>query len=448
MKRILKDQPYIFISVLRWVSLATIVGILVGLSTTLFLHLLKLSITFTAQYKYYYFLLPVILFLTALITKYLAPDAEGHGTEKVIESIHKHAGKINAAVVPVKLVTTILTVAFGGSGGKEGPCAQIGAGVASVFAGLIRFNDADRRKLVICGVSAGFAAVFGTPIAGAIFGVEVLFVGAILYDVLLPSFIAGIISYHVSTLFGVTYFYNPINVIPVFSDAFFLKVLLAGVVFGIISVLFIELLHSVDGISHRLKIWKPWKGIIGGFIIAVTAYLISDKYLGLGLTEVEAVLKGAHASWFDAFVKMFFTSITLSFGGSGGIITPIFFVGSTSGSFFAHLLHLDPATFAAIGMVAVLSGCTNTPIAASIMSVELFGPQIAPYATIACVIAFLISGNTSVYSSQEISMNKSTDIKLELEREIEIYDSRVRPLMHRMKNIIGNLFSGSNKGKH
>jgi H+/Cl- antiporter ClcA len=445
MKKIFREQPFIFVSVLKWVSLATIVGILVGLATTLFLTLLKLGIAYTGQYKYYFVVLPVILFLTALITKYLAPEAEGHGTEKVIESIHKRAGKINAAVVPVKLVTTILTVAFGGSGGKEGPCAQIGAGISSIFSDLVRFNDADRRKLVICGVSAGFAAVFGTPIAGAIFGVEVLFVGTILYDVLLPSFIAGIISYHVSTLFHVTYFYNPINVVPVFSNLFFLKVLLAGVVFGIISVLFVEVLNISERASHALKIWKPLKGIIGGAAIVIVTFAVSTKYLGLGLTQVEAILKGAHASWFDAFIKMGFTSVTLSFGGSGGIITPIFFVGTTAGSTFAHFLHLDSITFAAIGMVAVLSGCTNTPIAASIMSVELFGPQIAPYATIACVISFLISGNTSVYSSQEISMNKSPDIKIELEREIEIYDSRVRPIFQAIRAFALKLFKKERK---
>jgi H+/Cl- antiporter ClcA len=445
LKKIFQDQPFIFVSVLKWVSLATIIGILVGLATTLFLTLLKLSIAYTGHFHYYFILLPVILFITALITKYIAPEAEGHGTEKVIESIHKRAGKINAAVVPVKLVTTILTVAFGGSGGKEGPCAQIGAGISSIFSDLIRFNDADRRKLVICGVSAGFAAVFGTPIAGAIFGVEVLFVGTILYDVLLPSFIAGIISYHVSTLFHVTYFYNPINVVPVFSNLFFVKVLLAGAVFGIISALFVEVLNLSEHASARLKIWKPLKGIVGGAAIVIITFIVSTKYLGLGLTQVEAVLKGAHASWFDAFIKMILTSITLSFGGSGGIITPIFFIGTTAGATFAHIMHLDSVTFAAIGMVAVLSGCTNTPIAASIMSVELFGPQIAPYATIACVISFLISGNTSVYSSQEISMNKSPDIKVELEREIEIYDSRVRPFFQAIRAFVIKTFKKERK---
>jgi H+/Cl- antiporter ClcA len=140
----------------------------------------------------------------------------------------------------VKFVTTIITIALGGSVGKEGPCAQIGGGLASIFADLFRFDERDRKKLVVCGISAGFASVFGTPIAGAIFGVEVLFVGAIVYDVLLPSFVAGIISYQVSSELGITYFYHPIEFVPVFSQSFFIKVVLAGIFFGLCSVFLIE----------------------------------------------------------------------------------------------------------------------------------------------------------------------------------------------------------------
>ncbi|HUL36262.1 MAG TPA: chloride channel protein, partial [Thermodesulfobacteriota bacterium] len=172
--------------------MATATGAIVGLSTTVFLKTLNWSTEFCSHFTYYFFLVPIALFTSALMIKYLAPDAEGHGTEKVIEAIHKNSGKIKPIVVPIKLIATIITLALGGSAGKEGPCAQIGAGLSSIFADILRVDDHDRRKLVICGISAGFAAVFGTPIAGSIFGIEVLFVGSILYEVLLPSFIAGI----------------------------------------------------------------------------------------------------------------------------------------------------------------------------------------------------------------------------------------------------------------
>ncbi|HAM51219.1 MAG TPA: voltage-gated chloride channel, partial [Nitrospiraceae bacterium] len=199
MRKKVLESSVLFISISKWIFLASIAGTIVGFSTAIFLKLLGLSMDIAKEYKYYFVLLPLAMFLSVIIVKYLAPEAEGHGTEKVIEAVHKRSGKINPLVVPVKLLATIITIALGGSAGKEGPCAQIGAGLSSVMSDLLRFDDKDRRKLVICGISAGFATVFGTPIAGAIFGVEVLFVGGLLYDVLLPSFVAGIVGYHVSS---------------------------------------------------------------------------------------------------------------------------------------------------------------------------------------------------------------------------------------------------------
>ncbi len=409
----------LFISIVKWVLLATIAGVIVGGAVTLFLKALTWSIGISTQHANSFWLLPVSLFLSSLMVKYLAPDAEGHGTEKVIEAIHKRAGKIPILVIPVKLVATIITLALGGSAGKEGPCAQIGAGMTSLFSDLLRFDDHDRKKMVICGISAGFASVFGTPIAGSIFGVEVLFVGAIMYDVLLPSFVAGIIAYHVSSSFGITYFHEPVSVLPVFSEGFLIKVLLAGLFFGICSIVLIESLKWGDRLSKRIHLWTPLKGIIGGAVLIALTYLFSDRYLGLGLGTIESSLRGNGTDWYAFLVKPVFTSLTLSFGGSGGIVTPIFFVGSTAGVTFAHLLHLDVSTFAAIGLVAVLAGSANTPISASIMSVELFGPAIAPYATLAGVVSFLITGHRSVYPSQVLSISKSPSLRVELGREIE-----------------------------
>jgi H+/Cl- antiporter ClcA len=426
MNKTLTESTVLFLSIIKWVALATAVGAIVGGATALFLKLLNWSTKISHDYSYSFLLLPLALFLSALMVKYLAPDAEGHGTEKVIEAIHKQSGKVAPPVVPVKIAATIVTLALGGSVGKEGPCAQIGAGLTSLFSDLLRFDDHDRKKLVICGISAGFAAVFGTPIAGSIFGVEVLFVGAILYEVLLPSFIAGITAYQISSSLGITYFHEAVRVLPVFSEAFLIKVMGAGLFFGICSIILVETLKFGERIARWLKMWAPLKGLIGGAILIGLVYLFSAQYLGLGLETVAAGLRGEVTDWYAFLVKPLFTSITLSFGGSGGIVTPIFFIGSTAGTFFAHVFHLNIATFAAIGFVSVLAGAANTPIAASIMAVELFGSTIAPYATVACVISFLITGHRSVYPSQVISMTKSPSLQVEIGKELEKVRTTVR----------------------
>jgi H+/Cl- antiporter ClcA len=393
----------------------------------LFLKALGWATGLNGQLPYLFLLLPVALFLSSLMVMYLAPDAEGHGTEKVIEAVHKRSGKIAPMVVPVKLLATIVTLGLGGSAGKEGPCAQIGAGLTSLFSDFLRFDDHDRKKLVICGISAGFASVFGTPIAGSIFGVEVLFVGSIMYEVLLPSFIAGITSYQISSSLGITYFHEAIHVAPIFSETFLLKVILSGLFFGICSIVLIESLKMGEKTAARIPVWRPLKGLIGGVVLVGLSILLTKKYLGLGLQTIESCLRGEQTDWYAFLVKPVFTSITLSFGGSGGIVTPIFFIGATAGTLYAVLLHLDIATFAAIGLVGVLAGSANTPIAASIMAVELFGPSVAPYATVACVVSFLMTGHRSVYPSQVLSVRKSESIQVELGKELENIETGYRP---------------------
>ena len=419
MKKRFKEESVIFISVLKWLFLASVMGIIVGLAVTGFLKILHTSIIFTNGYNYYYLLLPVALLVSTVVIDFLAPDAGGHGTEKVIEAVHKRSGKIKAMVVPVKLVTTVITLAFGGSAGKEGPCAQIGAGLASFFSDIFRFSDVDRKKFVICGISGGFASVFGTTIAGAIFGIEVLFVGSIRYDVLLPSFVAGIVSYQVSSWLGIGYFYNPVTFVPVFSDAFFIKMVIAGILFGFCSFILIESLSLGKKVSSMIPLTKPVKAVVGGVALVFLTFIFSKEYLGLGLETMERALAGGEVPYMAFLLKCLFTTITLNFGGSGGIVTPIFFVGATAGSVFSKLLNVDPAMLAAIGLVSLLAGSANTPIAASIMAVELFGPQVAPYASIACVISFVIAGHRSVYPSQVLSIKKSSSINVELGAELD-----------------------------
>ncbi|RJQ45460.1 MAG: voltage-gated chloride channel [Nitrospiraceae bacterium] len=362
MRKKVIEQSVLFISVLKWLFLASCIGILVGLSTTVFLSALEGAIGFASGYKYYFLLLPAAFILSTALIKYLAPEAKGHGTEKVIEAIHKRSGKINPLVVPIKLVATVITIASGGSAGKEGPCAQIGAGISSFFADLFRFDDRDRKKLVICGISAGFSTVFGTPIAGAIFGVEVLFVGGLLYEVLLPSFVAGIVGYQVSSAMGVTYFSEPLYFIPNFTSVYFIRVCLSGVFFGICSLLLIETLHLIEWFAKKIAWHELKKAFWGGAVLVILALVFSPRYLGLGLDTIKTSLEGGDVPAGAFLLKMLFTSITLGFGGSGGIVTPIFFVGTTAGNAFGSIFGLSRDIFAAIGMVSLLAGAANTGI--------------------------------------------------------------------------------------
>lgn len=434
--RKIEEPTVLFISIFKWTLLATVVGVAVGLATTLFLKILDWSIASVKHYPYYFLLLPIALLVSYVIEKYLLPpddEGEGHGTDKIINSVHKHAGKIPPLMVPIHLLTTIITIAIGGSAGKECPSAQIGSGVSSMFATLLKLDSGDRKKLVICGISAGFASAFGLPIGGAIFGVEVLIIGGILYDVLLPSFIAGLVSYEVSSTLGITYFYNPLEFVHVFTEVFFLKVLLSGIFFGICSFILIEILNFSKEVYNRISLWEPFKPLIGGAAIAIMTLIVTTKYLGLGLDHMEAYLEGAQAGWYDFIFKSIFTSITLNFGGSGGVITPVFFIGSSAGSFFARIIGEDIATFSAIGLVSLIAGAANTPIAASIMAVELFGPKIAPYAAVACVISFLMTGHRSIYPSQVLAIRKSASIHVEIGREVEETHAHFRP---RRKSLI------------
>jgi len=445
MKKTVFEESVLFISIIKWLFLASCVGVIVGLSTSVFLKLLEMSIAFTGRGRYYFLLLPFALFSSSLLVRYLAPDAQGHGTEKVIEAVHRNSGKIKPMVVPVKLVATIITIALGGSAGKEGPCAQIGGGLSSIFAGFLKFEDKDRKKLVICGISAGFASVFGTPIAGAIFGVEVLVVGSLLYDVLLPSFVSGIVSYQISSALGIAYFHEPISFVPVFSSLIFIKVCIGGLFFGLCSLVFIEILHHTERMGHKIRIWRPYKGLLGGLLLIILAFIFSTRYLGLGLETIKDSLEGGSVSPAAFLLKIVFTSITLSFGGSGGIVTPIFFIGSTAGNLFGNIIGSDPAVFAAIGLVSLLAGAANTPISASIMAVELFGPSVGPYAAIACIISFLMTGHRSVFLSQMLVTTKSSSIVVSKEREKGGFpEVSIKP---RGRSVTGGIIKGINRAK-
>jgi len=415
------EQTIIFFSVSKWLILSSAVGIMIGALMSIFLKLLHSAEGSRSLLPFnYYYLLPFALMLTIWIVKTFAPSATGHGTEKVIEAVHKKDGLINVKVIPVKLIATIITIFAGGSVGKEGPGAQIGAGAASFVSDILHFKKQDRKKLVICGISAGFAAIFGTPIAGAIFGIEVLIIGVIMYDVLLPSFIAGFAAFTTAQFLGVEYTYYDIDFFKSLDLNLVLigQVIIAAIFFGIVSDSFITTVQKIEALIQKIPYNVYLKAFGFGLLMVLFSLIVSDKYLGLGLDTISNALRSEailtdNVHWYDFIFKTIFTALSLGAGGSGGIITPIFFVGATSGVAFGHVIGDNIALFAALGFVSVLAGTTNSPIASIIMAVELFGTQISHYAAISVVISFLITGHRSVFPSQKIeNFSKAENIEV------------------------------------
>ncbi len=425
MKKHFIEQSLIFFSVTKWVLLSSAIGVVIGSIVTFFLNTIHKSEEAQSLLPFEsYYLLPLGLVITVFIIKKFAPNATGHGTEKVIEAVHRRDGKIDFAVIPVKLVATVITMFTGGSVGKEGPGAQIGAGAASAISQLFKFSAKDRKKLVICGLSAGFASVFGTPISGAIFGVEVLIVGIIMYDVLLPSFIAGFAAYTTAKYLGVHYNYYLMELNSIsFNPTLILQVILAGLFFGIVSDFLITVLRRTEMGIKRININVYLKAFLGGTFLVLLSFVVGDQYFGLGLDTISTLFYSDPAlsesvPWYSFIAKTIYTSITLGAGGSGGVITPIFYVGATSGHLFGTVMGDNVSLFAALGLVSVLAGTTNSPIAATIMAIELFGIDIAHYAAVSAVITFLITGHRSVFQSQILKMSKSDMLNIEFGEDI------------------------------
>lgn len=435
------EELVLLFSVLKWVILSVLIGCLTGLVVSGFILFIHEVIEQSNHYQHVFYLLPISFFVANLLSQFVLKQHVG--TDALIAAINKNYGKIEGSFVPAKIVNVILILATGGSAGKESPCAQIGAGLGSLCANLFRVDNIDRRKMVLCGFCAGFSCVFGAPIAGALFGIEVLAVGVILYDVLLPAFVASITAYQISSALGVTFFYYPLQFVPAFGRGFFLQLLGGGLLFGLCAYGLIRAIQSSTSAVNRIPIWRPWKGLLGGVVLVGLTLLFSRDYLGLGLNLMENAIEGHPVRSYTFLLKALFTVITLSISRSGSVITPTLFIGATAGSFYAELVGGDHSTFAAIGFVSLLAGAANTPIACSILAIELFGAEVAPYAAVSCVISFLMSGHRSLYSSQVLTVPKSSAIPTATGQEFNAITSPViswRVHLPKWLNELGRFF--------
>ncbi len=438
------EHAALLVTTVKWALLGAAAGVCVGLGTRLFLWALHYASLGAAHldvgFARHYFLLPFALPACVWLIRHFAPTAKGHGTEAVIAAIHEHSGRIDWRVAPVKLGATVLTLAFGGSVGKEGPCAQIGASITSLFADLLRLDDADRRRLVICGIGAGFASVFGTPVSGALFGVEVLYLGRIEYPVLFPCLIAGIVGHLVcgvappatgvgESLGGIS---QPLMICLAVGF---------GAGFGLVALAMVECMRLMKALLAQFRSHRYIVAFAAGVVLALMYLVLGDSCAGLGTDTIHAALGGTAKVALLAFaVKIVATSLTLESGGSGGIVTPLFFIGATAGSAAATLFHLPAGTFAAFGFVAVLAAAANTPLAAAVMGMELLPTSVGVYAALCACTAYLIVGHRSVYSSQRLGMVKSPALELALGRPIgevsaEELKLRTDSLTHRLLTI-------------
>jgi H+/Cl- antiporter ClcA len=413
------EHTALLVTTVKWAALGAAAGVSVGLGTRAFLWSIAWANAQAARLTQGsfppYFLLPLALPLCVMLIRTFAPDARGHGTEAVIAAVHQRSGRVDWMVAPVKLVATLLTLAFGGSVGKEGPAAQIGAALTSLFADIARLSDEDRRRLVICGISAGFAAVFGTPVSGALFGIEVLYLGQLDYAVIFPAMVAGIVSHLVC---GTTPLFPAIAQTLGDGNGQFRVVLItlaAGALFGLVALLLIETMRVTERVARRFGS-HPYLLATAGGVVLVALYLATgEQYAGLGTPTIDGVLSGTMTVAAYAFlVKIVATSVTLESGGSGGILTPVFFIGAASGAAMAPLMGAPPQLLAAFGFIAVLGAAANTPIAAAVMGIEVLPASEGVYAALAAVTAFLMVGHRSVYASQKLGFAKSAGLDVKL----------------------------------
>lgn len=388
---------------IRWIFFSGLSGGVIGLVCVAFYELMHLAIKFREGHDIIIWGLPFAGL--AIVWFYnLLKDGNDRGTNLILESISS-GEKIPIKMLPLIFVSTIVTHLFGGSAGREGAALQMGGSLGSFLGGILRLDDKDRKIFIMCGMAAAFSALFGTPVAAAIFSIEVISIGTMNYAALVPCAIASLTSDYIADRFQLAeetfhiFSISEFNMVGA-GNALILACLCAGV-----SVLFCILLHKSEDLFRLIK--NPYIRIfVGGCIIVALTYLLDTRdYNGVNMNVIWKAVRGEVK--YEAFVlKMLFTAVTLACGYKGGEILPSMFIGATFGSFAGYILGLSPSLCAAIGMVSVFCGVTNCPVTSILLSVEMFGTEGLPYYFISIAISYMLSGYYSLYKTQKIVYSK------------------------------------------
>lgn len=391
----------------KWLVLGSGVGILAGTASAIFLLTLQWATSLRLAYPELLLLLPVVGFILGWIYFYYAGSAV-RGNNLVIEEVNANREPIPLRMAPMVLIGTVVTHLFGGSAGREGTAIQMGSSLADWFQRVLGLSQEDRRLMLMAGISGGFGSVFGTPVAGFVFGLEVQSIGRIRYEGVIPCLVAAVVGDLVTRAWGVTHTHYPKLMEMNLETGLLLKVALASIAFGIASFLFIELTHGIKHLAKLLFPWQPLRPVMGGLLlIGLTLLLGTQDYLGLSLPLIQHSLDGTGVIALAFLLKIVFTSITLGTGYLGGEVTPLFVIGATLGYTIGRVIGVEPTFMASIGFVAVFAGAANTPLACALMGIELFGGGSALYLVLGSVIAYLASGHRSIYITQRIGVPKS-----------------------------------------
>lgn len=380
------------------------VASMMGIISHYLLSALHFVSTLRENNNFFLFFLPFIGVLTAYVYQNYGKGAQ-KGNNLIIESTQKE-GLVPLRMAVFTFIFTILTHLFGGSAGREGSAVQIGGVLSNKTGTFFKLEKEKRKQLIHAGISAGFSSIFGTPLAGAFFGMEMVFIGKLERNSLIPCFLASYLANFISIQMGTTHELHQIKDIPQFSVSILLIVVLASVLFGVFGYLFAWWVHTLKRIYQEKMNNYLLRAFIASVIFVAFIFIFNgQKYEGLSLGIIDEAFAGG-SSFFDPILKLFFTGLTLGAGFQGGEVTPLFDIGSSLGSALGGFTGISPSFLAALGLIAVFGCAANAPLTTIMLGIDLFGTEAIPYYVIAAFVSYLVSGHQGIYTSQTIVHSK------------------------------------------